>query len=202
MPKFRGTGNFLTRESRSITSSEKIANMAGALGACDGATLTIGSNTAAGWPDISGLGGFIIEDGIIALKNKNASDAIVDGTAVFRKETSQLTATAALRFGANAKVRFEIPEAGLKTGVTPISAPVITFNEAARLEAEVATFRKSLKKKTRLTLATASGTLTVPDAVLSAANRSAPETGCLFIKEGNALSVEISANVGFALVVR
>ncbi len=202
MPKFRGMGNFLTRESRSITSSEKIANMAGALGACDGATLTIGSNTAAGWPDISGLGGFIVEDGKIALKNKNASDAIVGGTVVFRNETSQLTATAALSFGTNAKARFEIPEAGLKTGVTPISAPTITFSEGTKLEAEAEAFRKALKKKTRLMLATASGTLTVPDAVLAAANRNAPETGCLFIKEGNTLSVEISRDVGFSIVVR
>ena len=142
-----------------------------------------------------------VEDGKIALKNKNASDAIVGGTVVFRNETSQLTATAALSFGTNAKARFEIPEAGLKTGVTPISAPTITFSEGTKLEAEAEAFRKALKK-TRLTLATASGTLTVPDAVLAAANMNAESTGCLFIKEGNTLSVEISRNVGFSIVVR
>ena len=107
-----------------------------------------------------------------------------------------------MSFGTNAKARFEIPEAGLKTGVTPISAPTITFSEGTKLEAEAEAFRKALKKKTRLMLATASGTLTVPDAVLAAANRNAPETGCFFIKEGNTLSVEISRDVGFSIVVR
>ena len=202
MPKFSGKGNFLLRESRSIVSSEKIECMKGSLGACDGAQLTIGKDTAEGWPDISGLGGFIIEDGTIALKNNNASDAVIGGMVVFKRESSKLTATAALGFGTNAKVRFEIPETGLKAGVTPISAPTITFDESAKLETEADEFRKALRKKTRLTLATATGTLTVPDAVLAAANMNAESSGCLFIKEGNTLSVEISRNVGFSIVVR
>ena len=202
MPKFRGTGNFLTRESRSITSSEKIANMTGALGACDGATLTIGSNTAAGWPDISGLGGFVIEDGTVAFKNSNASDAVVGGTTVFKSKSSQLTATAALAFGANAKVCFEIPATGLTDGVVPIAAPTITFDSATGLEVDAAEFRKTLQKKVRLTLATASTALTLPDAVLDAANMNASETGCRFAKEGNSLFLEMSKTGGFVLFVR
>ena len=202
MPKFKGKGNFLLSQNRSIVSSEKIECMEGSLGACDGAQLTIGKDTAEEWPDISGLGGFIIEDGTIALKNNNASDAVIGGIVVFKRESSKLTATAALGFGTNAKVRFEIPETGLKAGVTPISAPTITFDESAKLEAEADEFRKALRKKTRLTLATATGTLTVPDAVLAAANMNAESSGCLFIKEGNTLSVEISRNVGFSIVVR
>ena len=201
MPKFRGTGNFLMRESRSITSSEKIANMTGLLGACDGATLTIGSNTFAGWPDISGLGGFVVEDGTIELKNKNASDAVVGGMAVFKRESSQLKATAALAFGANAKVRFEIPATGLTDGVTPIAAPTITFDTATKLEVDAAEFRNALTKKTRLALATASTSLTLPDAVLDAANVDATETGCRFAKEGNSLVVDISRTGGFIIVV-
>ena len=192
MPKFRGKGNFLMRESRSITSSEKIANMTGALGACDGATLTIGSNTAAGWPDISGLGGFIVEDGTVAFKNSNASDAVVGGATVFKSKSSQLTATAALAFGANAKVRFEIPATGLANGVTPITAPTITFDASTRIAADADDFREAITAKASLTLATASTTLTVPDAVLASANAGSSASGCRFTKNGNSLVLEVS----------
>ncbi len=200
VPRFKGSGNFLCSMSGYIRSSDVVTNMTGALGACNGATLTIGNDTADTWPDISGLGGFIVEKGTVAIKNKNSGDAVVGGTTVFRTDSCKLTATAGLGFGAGSKVRFEIPESGLAAGVTPISAPTISFGATATLEADVAAYRATLEKRSRITLATGSDTLVLPNAVISTSN--ARTNGYRFVKSGNSLILEVDGPGGFILIVR
>lgn len=200
VPRFKGSGNFLCTMSAYIRSSDVVANMTGALGACSGATLTIGNDTAETWPDISGLGGFIVEDGTVALKNKNADDAVVGGTTIFRTSSCRLTATAGLEFCEGSTVRFEIPESGLAAGVTPISAPTISFGATTRLEADVAAYRARRKKKSQITFATASTSLVVPDAVIAASNARAD--GYRFVKSGNSLILEVAGTGGFIITFR
>ena len=201
-PRFQGKGDFLSSLSRAVVSSAMMANMTGRLGACNKATLTLGDNTAANWPDISGLGGFLIEDGTVALKNKNAGDVTVGGTTTFCRATSKLTATAPIAFAANATIRFEIPPTGLASGITPLSAPTITLGATTALSADVAAFRKTLSRKTRLTLATATATLDIPDATLAAANANAYATGCKFVKSGKSLILEVTSTGATILSVR
>lgn len=200
VPRFNGSGNFLCSMSGYIRSSGVVTNMTGALGACNGATLTIGNDTADTWPDISGLGGFIVEKGTVAIKNKNSGDAVVGGTTVFRTDSCKLTATAGLGFDAGSKVRFEIPESGLAAGVTPISAQTISFGATATLEADVAAYRATLEKRSRITLATASESLVLPDAAITASNASVK--GYRFVKSGNSLILEVDGTGGFIIMVR
>ena len=203
VPRFKGCGNFLLHSlSAYIRSSDIVANMTGSLGASGGATLTIGNDTAATWPDISGLGGFIVERGTVAFKNKNVEDSAIHGTVVFRDARAKMTATDALTFGAGGTVRFEIPESGLDSGVTPISGPTISFDATTALEADVAKYRKTQKTKTRLTLATASSVLALPDETLARANAAASSQGCRFVKSGLSLVLEVSGSDGFMIIVR
>ena len=200
VPRFKGRGNFLCTMSGYIRSSGVVTNMTGALGACSGATLTIGNDTADTWPDISGLGGFIVENGTVALKNTNAGDAVVGGTTIFRTSSCRLTATAGLGFGEECTVRFEIPESGLAAGVTPISAPTISFDATATLQADVSAYRAVSKKTSQFTLATASTSLDLPDAVIVSANALAD--GYRFAKSGNSLVLEVDGQAGFLLIFR
>lgn len=203
VPRFKGCGNFLLHSlSAYIRSSDIVANMTGSLGASGGATLTIGNDTAATWPDISGLGGFIVERGTVALKNKNVEDSTIRGTTVFRDERAKMTATDALTFGAGSTVRFEIPESGLASDVTPVTAPTVSFDATTTLQADVAKYRKTQKAKTRLTLATATSALSLSDETLARANAAASSQGCRFLKNGLSLVLEVSGPDGFVLIVR
>ena len=203
VPRFKGCGNFLLYSmSAYIRSSDIVANMTGSLGASGGATLTIGNDTAATWPDISGLGGFIVERGMVALKNKNIEDSTIRGTTVFRDERAKMTATDALTFGAGSTVRFEIPESGLASDVTPVTAPTVSFDATTTLQADVAKYRKTQKAKTRLTLATATSARALSDETLARANAAASSQGCRFLKNGLSLVLEVSGPDGFVLIVR
>ena len=203
VPRFKGCGNFLLHSlSACIKSSDIVANMTGSLGASGGATLTIGNDTAATWPDISGLGGFIVERGTVALKNKNVEDSTIRGTTVFRDERAKMTATDALTFGAGSTVRFEIPESGLASDETPVTAPTVSFDATTTLQADVAKYRKTQKAKTRLTLATATSALALSDETLARANAAASSQGCRFLKNGLSLVLEVSGPDGFVLIVR
>ncbi|MCR5840327.1 MAG: hypothetical protein K6G94_11925 [Kiritimatiellae bacterium] len=199
VPHFKGSGNFLCVMSGYIRSSDVVTEMTGALGACSGATLTIGNDTAATWPDISGLGGFIVEDGTVALKNKNAEEAVVGGNSIFRSASCKFSATDGLRFGADSTVRFEVATNGFNSGVVPISAPVITFDVTAALEADVAAYRAVEKKRSQLMLATASSSLVLPDEAVAAANTRAD--GCKFVKSGNSLILEVFGTGGFIITI-
>ena len=203
VPRFKGCGNFLLHSlSAYIRSSDIVANMTGSLGASGGATLTIGNDAAATWPDISGLGGFIVERGTVALKNKNVEDSTIRGTTVFRDERAKMTATDALTFGAGSTVRFEIPESGLASDVTPVTAPTVSFDATTTLQADVAKYRKTQKAKTRLTLATATSALALSDETLARANAAASSQGCRFLKNGLSLVLEVSGPDGFMIIVR
>jgi len=197
VPRFKGSGNFLCALSGYIRSSDVVANMTGALGACSGATLTIGNDTAETWPGISGLGGFIVENGTVELKNKNAGEAVFGGTTIFRSASCKLKATAGLGFGAGSTVRFNVPTSGYNSGVVPITAPNIAFDATTVLEADVVSYRESHKKKTSITLATASSALDLPDAVVAASNARA--VGYKFVKSGNSLLLEVQGTEGFII---
>jgi len=197
VPRFKGSGNFLCTMSGYIRSSDVVANMTGALGACSGATLTIGNDTADTWPDISGLGGFIVENGTVELKNKNAGEAVVGGTTIFRSASCKLKATADLGFGAGSIVRFNVPADGYNAGVVPISAPNIAFDSTTVLEADVVSYRESHKKKASFTLATATSALDLPDAVIAESNARAD--GYRFVKSGNSLLLELYGTNGFII---
>ena len=200
VPRFKGSGNFLCTMSGYIRSSDIVANMTGALGACSGATLTIGNDTADTWPDISGLGGFIVENGTVELKNKNAGEAVVGGTTIFRSASCKLKATADLGFGAGSKIRFEIPVDGYNSGVVPIAAPDITFAASTMFEADVMAYRKSHEKRTRLTLASASSSLVLPNAAIAASN--ARTAGYRFVKSDNSLLLEVDGPYGLFIIVK
>ncbi|MBO4708322.1 MAG: hypothetical protein J5727_00940 [Kiritimatiellae bacterium] len=200
VPRFKGSGNFLCSLSAYIRSSDVVANMTGALGACNGATLTIGNDTVDAWPDISGLGGFIVENGTVALKNKNAGDAVVGGTAIFRSASCKLTATAGLGFGVGSTLRFEVPVDGYNSGVVPIAAPDITFAASTMFEADVMAYRKSHEKRTRLTLASASSSLVLPNAAIAASN--ARTAGYRFVKSDNSLLLEVDGPYGLFIIVK
>lgn len=200
VPRFKGSGNFLCSLSAYIRSSDVVANMTGALGACSGATLTIGNDTADTWPDISGLGGFIVENGTVALKNKNAGDAVVGGTTIFRSASCKLTATAGLGFGVGSTLRFEVPVDGYNSGVVPIAAPDITFAASTMFEADVMAYRKSHEKRTRLTLASASSSLVLPNAAIAASN--ARTAGYRFVKSDNSLLLEVDGPYGLFIIVK
>ena len=202
VPRIKGNGNFLATASVTISQPKVIENMTGLLGACNGATLSIGNDTAASWPGISSLGGFMIEDGKIAIKNKNAEDAVVGGTVKFLRSTSRLSATAALVFDAGSAIQFNIPPTGLGADITPISAPNITFDATTAITADVAAYRETIGHKTRITLATASSTLTLPDEVLEAANANASTTGCRFMKSGNSLVMDVSRPGGMIFLLK
>ena len=200
VPRFKGSGNFLCTMSRYIRSSDVVTNMTGALGACSGATLTIGNDTADTWPEISGLGGFIVENGTVALKNKNAGDAVVGGTNIFRSASCKLTATAGLGFGVGSTLRFEVPVDGYNSGVVPIAAPDITFAASTMFEADVMAYRKSHEKRTRLTLASASSSLVLPNAAIAASN--ARTAGYRFVKSDNSLLLEVDGPYGLFIIVK
>ena len=203
VPRFKGKGNFLLYSmSAYIRSSDVVTNMTGSLGASGGATLTIGNDTAATWPDISGLGGFIVERGTVAFKNENVEDSTIHGTTVFRDAGAKMTATAALAFGAGSTVRFEISKSGLGSGVTPIKAPTISFNATSALEADVAAYRETLGKKATLKLAEASSALNLPDEVLANANADSFANGYRFRKDGKTLLLDVSRPGGFIITLR
>ena len=203
VPRFRGCGNFMLYSlSAYIRSSDVVANMTGSLGVCSGSTLTIGNDTAATWPDISNLGGFIIENGIVAFKNKNVDDSTVHGTTVFRHAWARMTATDALTFGAGSTVRFEIPSSGLGSGVTPIKATTISFDATTALEADVEAYRSIRARKSQLTLATATSSLVLPDEVIAAANTRARADGCEFVKSGKSLLLKVAGTSGFIITFK
>ena len=113
-----------------------------------------------------------------------------------------MTATDALTFGAGSTVRFEIPESGLASDVTPVTAPTVSFDATTTLQADVAKYRKTQKAKTRLTLATATSALALSDETLARANAAASSQGCRFLKNGLSLVLEVSGPDGFVLIVR
>ena len=202
VPRFKGKGNFLCTKSCYIQSSDVVTNMTGALGACNGQTLTIGNDTAATWPDISRLGGFIVENGIVAIKNKNVEDSTIHGTAVFRHAWARMTASADLKFGAGSTVRFEITRSGLGSGVVPIKAPGIVFDATTTLAADVSAYRETIKKKTTLKLAEATSTLNLPNDVLENANANSFANGYRFRKDGNTLLLDVRRSGGLILTFR
>ena len=202
VPMFKGKGNFLCTKSCYIQSSGVVTNMTGALGVCKGQTLTIGNDTAATWPNISGLGGFIVENGIVALKNANVEDSTVRGTNVFCHAWARMTATADLKFGAGSTVRFEITRSGLGSGVVPIKAPGIVFDATTTLAADVSAYRETIKKKTTLKLAEATSTLNLPNDVLENANANSFANGYRFRKDGNTLLLDVRRSGGLMITFR
>ena len=136
----------------------------------------------------------------LALKNKNAEEAVVGGTSIFRTARCKLTATDGLKFGAGSTVRFEVATNGFNSGVVPITAPDITFDATAVLEADVAAYRETRKRRSQLTLATASSSLVLPDEAVAASNARAD--GYRFMKSDNSLIVEVSGIGGFKVFLR
>ena len=104
------------------------------------------------------------------------------------------------------RVRFELPDSGYASGVVPVSATTITFDESSRIEiANAVRYSKALPIRQDVVLLSASEALAVPDGMISALNND-PEIVVARAKvklsaDGKSVLLRAGGN-GFVLIVR
>lgn len=115
---------------------------------------------------------------------------------------SCMQATGSISFENQAIISFDVPSGGYVTA--PIKSNRLTIGEDCTINVACTAFRKGLDRRTKLVLAETEEGVSVPDAVLEAANAALAGTkACLRISaDGRQLVLSVGADKGFSMLLR
>lgn len=121
---------------------------------------------------------------------------------VIRGTNSLIKAAASLSFGTQAVISFDVPPGGYVQA--PLQSRTLTLTGDCVIEVACDAFRKGLARPARLVLAQTEDGVTVPDAVLAAANAALAgvKTRLRVSDDGTALLLDVRPDRGLSVVLR